>query len=375
MRPTTTRCHSSMIKKLALIGLLALSLAGCNDSFFSAKAVEQDDVDQTSRPAKIAEAKKVSFSLHKTFPGVTEASINSVLAFRVAGQISALPVLAGQVLKEGDLIAKLDKTPYVNVVTARQADYDLAKAQLTRTKELFAKNHVAKAALDTAEATFSSAEVALKTAREDVGYTKLLAPYDGVVAKTEVERYQNVAAGAPIVQYNGNKDIDIVFNVPESLFLNFSPSKMISKPKVAVRFDALPGKVFDAQYKEHEGLPDAVTRSYKVTVTMPQPDNFLVLPGMSSTVTVDVASFTNIGTTTGVLVPLESVFEEQGKRWVWKVDANSEARKTEVEVHGIEDGGIRLTSGLEEGDKIIAVGVGFVTEGEKVRPYKKERGL
>ena len=364
-----------MIKKLALIGLLALTLAGCNDSFFSAKAVEQDDVDQTSRPAKIAEAKKVSFSLHKTFPGVTEASINSVLAFRVAGQISALPVLAGQVLKEGDLIAQLDKTPYVNVVTARQADYDLAKAQLTRTKELFAKNHVAKAALDTAEATFSSAEVALKTAREDVGYTKLLAPYDGVVAKTEVERYQNVAAGAPIVQYNGNKDIDIVFNVPESLFLNFSPSKMISKPKVAVRFDALPGKVFDAQYKEHEGLPDAVTRSYKVTVTMPQPDNFLVLPGMSSTVTVDVASFTNIGTTTGVLVPLESVFEEQGKRWVWKVDANSEARKTEVEVHGIEDGGIRLTSGLEEGDKIIAVGVGFVTEGEKVRPYKKERGL
>ena len=364
-----------MFKKLLLIGLSALLLSGCNDGIFSAQAVEPEAEDPFARPAKIAIARQVAFSLYKTFPGVTEASRNSVLAFRVAGQVDTLPVHAGQILKTGDVIARLDETPYLNVMAAKQATYHLAQTQLTRTEALFEKKHVAKAALDTAKSNFSAAEVALKMAKEDVGYTTLAAPYDGVIAKIDVERYQNVAAGIQVVQYQDNDNVDIVFNVPEKLFLIFNPTKMVIKPKIEIRFDALPDQVFPARYKEHDALPDVVTRSFKVTVTMPQPNELTVLPGMSVTVSVDVAEITNYGVTKGVLVPLEAVFEDDGKRWVWKVDDNNEARKTEVDVYGIEDGAIRLKTGLQDGDRVIAVGVAHVTESMKVRPYKKERGL
>ncbi|WP_171022143.1 efflux RND transporter periplasmic adaptor subunit [Cohaesibacter sp. CAU 1516] len=364
-----------MLRKLLLIGLSALALAGCKDGVFDAIAEEPVQEDPFARPAKITTASKVAFSFYKTFPGVTAASRNSILAFRVAGQISELPIHAGQILKEGDVIAKLDDTPYKNVVAQRQATFDLAQIQLTRTESLFEKKHVAKAALDTAKATFSGAEVALKMAKEDVGYTVLHAPYDGVIAKVNVERYQNVAAGAAVIQFQGRDDIDIVFNVPEKLLLLFNPISNSLGLAFEVRFDALPDQKFLATYKEHDALPDAVTRSFKVTATMPVPKELSVLPGMSVNVRADVAGLTAPEGTGGVLVPLESVFEEAGKRWVWKVDPQNQARKTEVEVFGLEDGSVRILEGLQDGDRLVAVGVSHVAEGMKLRAYQKERGL
>lgn len=182
-----------MMKQIAILGLGAVLLTGCNDINFTANAQEPAE-DPFARPAKIAIARKADFRLYKTFPGVTEASRNSVLAFRVAGQIEKLPARAGQVLSKGSLIAQLDQTPYLNVVADRQARFDLAKTRLTRTESLFTKKHVAKAALDEAKSNFAAAEVALKMAKDDLSYTRLVAPYDGVVAKISVERFQNVKA-------------------------------------------------------------------------------------------------------------------------------------------------------------------------------------
>lgn len=364
-----------MIRKLLMIGLSTLILAGCKDGVFDAIAEEPVQEDPFARPAKIATARKVAFTFYKTFPGVTAASRNSILAFRVGGQISDLPIHAGQQLKKGDVIAKLDDTPYRNVVAQRQATFDLAKIQLTRTESLFEKKHVAKAALDSAKATYAGADVALKMANEDVGYTVLHAPYDGVVAKVNVERYQNVAAGASIVQFQGHDNIDIVFNVPEKLLLLFNPLNNPLRPAFEIRFDALPSKHFTALYKEHDALPDSVTRSFKVTATMPTPKELTILPGMSVNVRADVAGITAPKGAGGVLVPLEAVFEDAGKRWVWKVDAQNQARKTEVKVFGLEDGSVRILEGLEDGDRLVAVGIAHVAEGMKLRAYQKERGL
>ena len=364
-----------MFKQLLVIGLSTLLLTGCKDGLFDAIADEPLQEDPFARPAKIEAARKVAFSFYKTFPGVTEASRNSVLAFRVPGQIEALPVRAGQILKKGDVIAKLDDTHYKNVVAQQQAAFDLAQIQLTRTQSLFEKKHVAKAALDAAQSNFASAEVDLKMAKEDADYTLLRAPYDGVVARIDVERYQNVTAGAPVIQFQGRKNIDIVFNVPERLLLLFSPVGDSLNLGFDVRFDALPDRHFTALYKEHDALPDAVTRSFRVKATMPVPQELTVLPGMSVNVRADIASIAAPEGSGGVLVPLESVFEDGGKRWVWKVDDQNQVRRTEVTVFGLEDGAVRLLDGLEDGDRVIAVGVSHVAEGMKVRAYQKERGL
>ena len=365
-----------MSKHFMLIGLMALLLSGCNESFFnSAGANETGAEDPSARPAKIATAQRVALSLPKSFPGVTKASRKAILSFRIDGQIEDFPVRAGQTLKEGDLIARLDDEPYRTVVDARQAAFDLAKINLERTQTLFEQKHVAKSTLDSAQTNFTAAQSALKAAKDDVKYTKLKAPFEGVVAKTYVERYQTVAAGTQIAQFLGTKNIDVEFNVPEKLFLRFNPRKLAVKPTMQIEFDDLPGKSFAATYKEIDTIPDAVTRSYNVTVTMPRPDDLTVFPGMSVTASLNLATLLSNSDDGGVLVPLESVFDENGKRWVWKLDAQNEAHKTEVKVYGIQDGQLRISEGLKDGDRVIALGVSYVTEGMKVRTFKKEGGL
>nr|WP_319516847.1 efflux RND transporter periplasmic adaptor subunit [uncultured Cohaesibacter sp.] len=365
-----------MSKHFMLIGLMALMLSGCNDSFLnSADANESGAEDPSARPAKIATAQRVALSLPKSFPGVTTASRKAVLSFRIDGQIEDFPVRAGQTLKKGELIARLDDEPYRVVVDSRQAAYDLAKISLERTQKLFEQKHVAQSTLDSAKSDFKSAKSALKAAQDNVKYTKLEAPFDGLVAKTYVERYQTVSAGTQIAQFLGTQNIDVEFNVPEKLFLRFNPRKLEIKPTLQVQFDALPGKSFTATYKEIDTIPDSVTRSYTVTVTMPRPDDLTVFPGMSVTASLNLATLLANSDDGGVLVPLESVFDENGKRWVWKLDDQNEAHKTEVKVYGIQDGQIRISEGLEDGDRVIAIGVSYVSEGMKVRKFKKEGGL
>ena len=365
-----------MSKKMILIGLMALVLSGCNENIFAAADANEPPLeDATARPAKIATAHRTALSLPKSFPGITTASRKAILSFRIDGQIESFPVHAGQILKQGDLIARLDAEPYRTVVTSRKASFDLAKINLERTKTLLEQKHVAQSTFDTAETNFTAAKAALKAAQDDVAYTELRAPFDGVVAKTYVERYQTVEAGTQIAQFLGTTDVDVEFNVPENLFLRFNPRKLKVMPTLNIRFDALPDKSYKAFFKEIDTIPDTVTRSYKVTVTMPRPDELTVFPGMSVTASLNLADLLSNSDDGGVLVPLESVFDENGKRWVWKLDGNNEAHKTEVKVYGIQEGELRISEGLQDGDRIIAIGVSYVTEGMRVRTFKKEGGL
>jgi len=320
------------------------------------------------RPAKIAIAQTGEGQ-----SGITEATRRATLAFRVSGEVIELPVLAGQELTKGALIARLDDTPYRNTLSDRHAKYQLAKTEFNRQQVLFEQKHIAESRLDTARSNFEAAEAAYKLAQDDLSYTRLVAPYDGIVSRVDIDAFQNVQRQEPIVQFQGAKNIDVVFNVPENLFLRLNENNT-DEGRMKVRFDAVPDRVFDALYREHETLPDAATRSFKVTATMQRPADLTVLPGMSVTVSADLsAAFAR--DVQGVLLPLESVFEEADQQWVWRLSEDNIAQKTAVQVAGIEGPDLRVIQGLEAGDRVIAVGVSHVREGQKVRPMVKERGL
>jgi len=357
-----------IMRRIGFIALVALTLSACDNGEEVAKTAEN-----LIRPAKIAIASEQAENHFKNFPGVTEATRRSTLAFRVNGQVMELPVLAGQILAKGDLIAKLDNATYLNTLADRKAKYDLAKTEFDRQRILFNQKHVAKSRLDSARSDFEAAEAAYKLAKDDVTYTELRAPYDGMVSRIDIDNFQNVQAKEAVVQFQGAKEIDVVFNIPENLFVKLNKDNT-NDGLVQVRFDALPDRVFDAFYREHETVPDTTTRSFKVTVSMPRPEGLTVLPGMSVSVRLDLSQVYS-SDTPGVLLPLEAVFDEGGKKWVWKLDENNAARKTEVQTKGIEGSSIRITGGVKNGEHVIAIGVSYVHEGQKVRPLVKERGL
>ncbi len=358
-----------------LIGLCCtMFLGACNDQ----KPVSDQTAEPGERPAKIVALTTGHSGLLRTYPGTLEASQQADLAFRVSGQLIELPVLAGDRVNAGDVLARLDPTDYENTVADRQARFDLAKTQLDQARELLKKNLSSKLGFDQAESEFKSARAALQQARDDLRYTRLLAPFEGVVARVTIENHQPVQAQVPIIQIRTDDELEIQFSVPESVLARL---KRIEDPSVIasfcgnVRFAIYPTRTFRACHIEHESIPDPLTRNYAAAFKLDETTDFIVLPGMTATIELDFSAFLADHAAKTLYAPVEAVFSEDGRNWLWVVDADMKARKTPVDVGRITGDSIEIKSELPPETRIIAAGVSYVREGMPVKPFVKQRGL
>lgn len=355
-------------------GLAVLSLSACDQSPVTPSASEL----KQPRPARIVPLSQSAGGVQRTYPGTLEASQKADLAFRVGGQMIELPAQAGLRVKKGDLLAKLDPADYRNALAERQARFDLAKTQLQQTKALRKKNLASQANYDQANAELKSASAALQQARDNLAYTALRAPFDGLVARVSIENFQPVQAKTTVVQLRTEDALTIRFSVPESLLARL---KQVEDERVIkafcgqVRFVTHPEREFRACHHKHETVPDPLTRNYAAWFALDQIDDFVVLPGMTATIALDFSPFLADQAERKLYAPVEAVFAEAGQRWVWRVDQQMQARKQQVDVGRIEGDRIEITSEIDPNTQVIAAGVSYVREGMKVKPLIKQRGL
>lgn len=114
---------------------------------------------------------------------------------------------------------------------------------------------------------------------------------------------------------------------------------------------------------------------------MDTPESFRVLPSMTVSVNPNLHLISDL-VSSEFIVPVESVFAAQDvalnstQRFVWLLAADSmTVSRKPVVVGNLSSFGIEITSGVKEGDQIIAAGVHFLTEGQKVRKWQREKGL
>ena len=333
---------------------------------------------EMARPAKIVPVMSDGINVMRTFPGTLEATKKADLAFRVGGQLAELPAKAGLEVKKGDTLAHLDESDYQNTLEERQARFDLAKIQHDQAKKLLEKKLASQLQYDQSAADLKSARAALEQARDNLRYTRLRAPFDGIVARVDVENFQAVQAKTPIIELQADELLDIRFSVPESLI---SQLKLVEDPEIIsnicgkVRFTTHPNRYFNACHKEHESVPDPLTRNYSVVFTLDKITEFAILPGMSASIEINFSVMLPDDVKNELLVPVEAVFEKEGKKWVWRVDADMRTERVPVEVGRFQQGMIEITSGLSPDNRVVAAGVSYIREGMLVRPIVKERGL
>ena len=337
-----------------------------------------DTAVEVARPAKIVPILSDGISVLRTFPGTLEATRRADLAFRVGGQLAELPATPGLEVTKGDLLAHLDESEYQNTLEERQARFDLAKIQHEQASKLLEKKLASQLQYDQTAADLKSARAALEQARDNLRYTRLVAPFDGIVARVDVENFQAVQAKTPIIELQSDERLDIRFSVPESLI---SQMKLVEDPEIIsnvcgkVRFTTHPNRFFRACHKEHESVPDPLTRNYSVVFTLDPITEFAILPGMSASIEINLSALLPDDVDNELLVPVEAVFEKEGKKWVWRVDADMRTQRVPVEVGRFHEGMIEITSGLSPDNQVVAAGVSYIREGMLVRPIVKERGL
>lgn len=370
MPPLSRRQWTSLGGAAAVLVLSALTLFACS---------EKPEAEAPIRPVRVMTVGSSGIAPVAELAGEVRARVESRLGFRVNGKILSRKVEAGQRVKRGQELARIDARDYQLQrasadagVAAAQADLANARNELKRFEELRKQGFVSetelerkRVALSLAEANFSQAQNGAALEGNRLGDTVLRADADGVIVSVEADVGEVVAAGTPvmILAQDGARDIAVEF--PEDR----TPLAKIATAEVSLW--AQPGVSYPAKLRELSASADPVTRTFRARYSVQAPAGALAL-GQSASLLLRVPVIgkgTRLPTT--ALISGEALgAKESGpaKSLVWVLDSESgTVKKVPVQVVGIEGNDV-LVAGLADGTQVVTAGVHVLTEGQKARP-------
>ena len=318
------------------------------------------------RPVKTATASSQSV-IRKDFSGIVEAVEYVKLAFRVSGQVINLPVVEGQRVKKGQLIAAIDPRDISLQYAADKAAYETAAAQVERNKRLLGRQAISVQEYEISVANYQKAKSAYELSSNNMRDTKLTAPFDGSIEKRLVENYQRVNSGEGIVQLVNTQKLRIKFTVPADYLYLLRAKDVTFK----VVFDTYPGTTFNAKLEEYLDISTAGT-GIPVTITIEDPafnrSLYDVKPGFTCKIKLasDVAPFLEEKL---VNIPLSAIFgeSENQKTYVWVVKDNK-VSKREVTVYSpTGEANALISAGIQPGETIVIAGVHQLVDGQTVK--------
>ncbi|MEM9257218.1 MAG: efflux RND transporter periplasmic adaptor subunit [Pseudomonadota bacterium] len=354
-----------------------VSLLLCLPPLIVACGADQDVVEQApTRPVKTIMVEGGSQNAIRSFPGRVDATKRAELAFRVPGQLQEILVKEGDLVGSDQIIAKLDPRDFELVYEDRKATYDNSLSNFERARELVADGNISKMDFDTMEASYRSAKAALAAAEQDLEYTVLRSPFSGRIAERHVENFEDVLAKQAVFSLQNIDQLDIVIDLPESVVRMVrgeerdEPSLANSENAAATRayaeFQGREGRQFPLQPKEIATTANDQTQTFRATFTMDSPKDFTVLPGMTSTVRLDLSRL--MGSDSVRRVPVRAVQANSGLQpRVWVLDPlTMQVSAREVQIGRMTGSEIEITEGLDGGEEVVAVGAPYLAEGMSV---------
>ena len=358
--------NSVLCKGAIVTGLACLLLAGCSKE-------EAPVESKAPRPVKTMVLEASGATGMRQYPGRVRAASRADLSFEVAGKLIELPVKEGQVVEEGELIARLDDRDLSANLKSAQAEADNAAANFARGAKLVKDGFISKTDFDplTSKRDVTAAE--LVKAIKAVEDTRLLAPFSGRVASRLVENFQDVQAKQAIVRLQDIEQLEVVVDIPENRAIRIRDEGR-QAAKVHAVFEAAPDREFPLTIKEFSTEANPETQTFEVVLAMPQPEGLLLLPGMTAMVWAESTEAGQGGAADTFAIPATALYaDDTGKPHVWVVDTQSNTvAKRAVETG--ELGGtasIRVTSGLRAGEMIAVSAVSRLREGMEIRPIDK----
>jgi RND family efflux transporter MFP subunit len=350
-----------MLKYRIVVALIATAVASCDKP---APPTSQARPVRAVAVEHRAEGETVSLTGH------IRAKDQVNLAFRLDGRMVERPVNVGDVLKAGEVVARLDPQIQQNALRTAQGHLSSLEAQLIdarldfgRQQELVkdgwtprAKFDTARQKLETLQAQVDAAQAQVRIAEEQLSYTVLSADAPGAVTAKGAEPGEVVHAGQMIVQVARQGGRDAVFDVPEQL-MRTGPRD----PLVQLALTNDPTVRATGRVREVAPQADATTRTFQFKVGIIDPPQGMEL---GSTVTGSI----KLAAPPGVEIPASALTEANGHPAVWVVDPQSKTvALREVDVLRHDPATVVISQGLEAGDLVVTAGVQTLRPGQKVQ--------
>lgn len=335
---------------------------------------EQTTNEPVVRPVKMFTVGESSATRTLEYPGSVSAASQSDMAFEVPGRVIELPLVEGEPVKKGTVLARLDPLDYEAARDRAQAERDAARADFERYDQAFEANAVTKQDVDLARRNLDVAEANLQSAVKAVEDTILRAPFAGRLARTLVEDFANVQAKQTVLIVQSDDVLEMEINIPEADWVQSRPYEDVAevntelKPRVSL--SALPGRAFQAQINAYSNSADPVTRTFSVTIGFTRPEDINISPGMTGHVVVEVPE---LEIEQGMYIPSNAVaVNVQNEPYVWLVDSDTGAvQRNRVAVGELSGSSLRILNGLQTGDRIAVSGVHTLTKGMRVRALER----
>src|ERR1700761_6693947 len=345
----------------ASLALMAVALTGCNDTVAQKATL--------GRPVLVATVHYESESPERSFVGTIKPRIETDMGFRVPGKVAKRLVEVGQTVDLGQPLATLDEVDLKLQAEQAEAEFRAATGVLAqaaaaeqRARDLRTKGWAtdatldsAKAAGDEARARLNRAERSVDLTRNSLSYATLEADTRGVVTATLVEPGQVVASGQTAIRVARFGEKEAVVAIPETL---------LGRAKDGVATVSLwsePDRKYTAKLREVAPSADAATRTYLAKFSLPDADDRVSL-GMTATLTLADPAADNVAR-----LPLSALFNEGGEPSLYVVDASGEIALKPVTVKSYGSSNVLIAGGLDEGAKVVVLGVQKLDPAQKVR--------
>lgn len=331
------------------------------------------------RPVKAIRVSDPSLIRSRPFPGVIRAENRVNLSFRVDGPLVEFPVDVGDNVEEGQILAKIDPQDFQVNLEKAEANLERAKAAFSFSESDYKRAEsiqkedpgaISQSMVDRKREDQNSKRADVKSfasqmdaAKNQLEYTHLRAPFEGVVVATYVENFEFVRAKQSVVRMLDSSRIEMVVDIPEHMISYIPRIK-----QVTVHLDTFPDRDFEAKVKEIGTEASTTTRTYPVTLVLWQPEDIQLLSGMSGEAKF-VGKVKDNQEQNEITIPITAVFSPQEKErsFLWVIDPDTrKVSLREVALGRVVGEGILIREGLLPGEWIATAGVHYLTEGQEV---------
>ncbi len=343
--------------------LACATIAGC----------EKPSVPGTRvQPVFVSEIRNDAGAQTQMLSGSVRPRIESDLAFRAGGKVMARLVEVGQVVKAGQLLARIDANDYQlgldaarEQVRAAEADANQSASDSARFRRLLTDGSISaadverqQAKADAASARLAQAKQQLALAANRVGYTTLSAPFDGVITALRTESGQVVAEGQPVMTLARPGELDIVVDIPETLagsLRSYTASARLSASDEQLRL----------RLRELSPSASAQTRTFRARYTIEGGHARTLQIGMTTELQLSRA-----GQAVSALLPPGALLSTDRQSTVWVVDEKTGTltRRPVTTVTAGTDA-IRV-AGLNDGELVVVAGAQKLDAAKKVRAQR-----
>jgi membrane fusion protein, multidrug efflux system len=287
--------------------------------------------------------------------GSISAVQGAVVSSELGGVVSQIAFENGGTAKKGDLLVQLDASAEEALLRSAEAEAELGRQDLERTRGLASQKVVSKAELDAAESKFNRLNAVADQMRSNIRKKTIIAPFDGQLGIRQVNVGQMINSGQQVVQLTSLDSLFADFALPQQYLGQLTPGL-----EVHVTTDALPGHVFPGKVTAINSMVDSSTRNITLQATLENPDHVL-RPGMFAKAEVTLPEKHKTLVIPGSAISYapfgDSVFVIDKKKDEKTGKESQVIRQQFVRVGEGRGDFVAITQGLKAGEIVVSTGV------------------